>query len=122
MTDDVVQRIQHACQVGQCQELWEEINLKRQLLLKKETVPVKPANVTYQRKKRTPLFDLKPAYRNRSRKNRVFQKLGFCVVLGRFLRFQLTEYLFSVNKSHMSLLTFYNTYERAFFSNGRIVL
>ncbi len=23
MTDDVVQRIQHACQVGQCQELWK---------------------------------------------------------------------------------------------------
>ena len=36
MTDDVLQRIQDACQVGQCQELWEEINLKRQLLTKKK--------------------------------------------------------------------------------------
>ncbi|GAK60527.1 hypothetical protein U27_00424 [Candidatus Vecturithrix granuli] len=37
MTDDVLQRIQDACQVGQCQELWEEINLKCQLLLKKRS-------------------------------------------------------------------------------------
>lgn len=37
MTDDVLHRIQDACQVGQCQELWEEINLKRQLLLKKRS-------------------------------------------------------------------------------------
>ena len=36
VTDDVLQRIQDACQVGQCQELWEEINLKRQLLSKKK--------------------------------------------------------------------------------------
>lgn len=36
MTDDVLQRIQDACQVGQCQELWEEINLKREILSRKK--------------------------------------------------------------------------------------
>ncbi len=51
MTDDVVQRIQHACQVGQCQELWEEINLKRQLLLKKRNGPRKTRQRNISKKK-----------------------------------------------------------------------